>query len=210
VAAAGSTFTHVFKATNIGDVALTNVVLTDKCQATLTHTEPNVADPTFDTGDEWFYSCRVVVPAGPAQVDDLAKVCGDAPPVDSQTVCAEDTHTFTVPPPINPSASPNNAPSSGGVLSGSPVSGRAMLRGPSGCVKQAFRARVRGRSISAVTFFLNGRQVKRITGKRSVYTLTVNPSRFGFGRHRIVARVQFTAASRTAPRRLPLTVRRCA
>jgi hypothetical protein len=221
-AAAGSTFTYTFKATNIGNVTLTNVVLTDdKCQSTLTRAEPNLADATFDKGDEWFYTCTVIAPAGPAQVDNLAKVCGDydAPDVDPRTVCAEDPHTFTVPPPATPpaatppSSTPNTTPaggSDGGVLPESIVSGRAALRGPSGCVKQAFTARVRGRSISAVTFFLDGRQVKRISGKRSVYTLSVTPSRFGFGRHKIVARVQFTAASGTKTRRLPLTFRRCA
>jgi hypothetical protein len=38
----------------------------------------------------------------------------------------------------------------------------------------------------------------------------VNPKRYGFGRHKIVARVQFTPASGTAARKLPLTFRRCA
>jgi hypothetical protein len=84
------------------------------------------------------------------------------------------------------------------------------MRGPSGCVKQAFRARVRGRSIASVTFFVDGRKVKTIRGERAVYAIKVRPGRFGFGRHKIVARVQFTAASKTAARRLPLTFRRCA
>jgi hypothetical protein len=218
-AAAGSTFTYTFKATNIGNVTLTNVVLTDdKCQATLTRSEPNLADQTFDKGDEWFYTCTVIAPAGPAQVDNVATVCGefDAPDVEPKKVCDDDTHTFTVPPPgtpptTPPSTTPNTVPPGGsGVLPETVVSGRAALRGPSGCVKQAFRARVRGRSIAAVTFFLDGRQVKRITGQRSVYALKVRPSRFGFGRHKIVARVEFTAASGTSTRRLPLTFRRCA
>jgi hypothetical protein len=221
-AAAGSTFTYTFKATNIGNVTLTNVVLTDdKCQATLTRSEPNLADTTFDKGDEWFYTCTVIAPAGPAQVDNLAKVCGDydAPDVDMRTVCAEDTHTFTVPPPGTPPNTPPSTPPSStptpptgdsGVLPETVASGRAVLRGPSGCVKQAFRARVRGRSIASVTFFVDGRRVKRITGTHASYSLKVRPSRYGFGRHTIIARVEFIAASGTQSRRLPLTFRRCA
>ena len=90
------------------------------------------------------------------------------------------------------------------------VSGRAGLRGPSGCVKQAFRARVSGRSIASVTFFVDGKKIKTIRGARGMYAIKVHPARYGFGRHKIVARVEFTAASQTAPRNLPLTFRRCA
>jgi hypothetical protein len=229
-ATAGSTFTYSFTATNTGDVTLTNVVLTDdKCQSTLTRTD--TSDPTFDPGDAWTYTCTVTAPAGPAQVDNRAEVCGDYQPPqgDEQTVCDDDTHTFTVPPPSTPpttppttppatppattppSSTPGTTPPGGsGVLPETVVSGRAALRGPSGCVKQAFRARVRGRSIAAVTFFVDGRRVKRIAGSRSVYRLKVRPSRYGFGRHQIVARVEFTAASGTDTRRLRLTFRRCA
>jgi hypothetical protein len=84
------------------------------------------------------------------------------------------------------------------------------LRGPSGCIKQAFRARVIGRSIAAVSFFVDGKRVKRLTGERSVYAVKIRPKNYGFARHRVVARVRFTADSGTAARRLPLTFRRCA
>jgi hypothetical protein len=216
---AGSTFTYSFKATNTGNVTLTNVVLTDdRCQATLTRVEPNLADPTFDKGDEWFYTCTVIAPAGPAQVDNMANVCGEfsAPDVEPKTVCDDDPHTFTVPPPPSsppgntpPSSTPNEVPPGSGVLPESIASGRASLRGPSGCIKQAFKARVTGRSIASVTFFVDGKQVKKITGK-SAYAIKVHPKRYGFGRHKIVARVQFTPASGTDARKLPLTFRRCA
>jgi len=222
---AGETFTYTFKATNTGNVTLTNVVLTDdKCQSTLTRSEPNLSDATFDKGDEWFYTCTVVAPAGPAQVDNIADVCGDYvnPAVPTKTVCAEDTHTFTVPPadtppvtpPVTPpgdtppGTTPGTPPGSGEVLPEEIISGRAVLRGPSGCVKQAFKARVNGRSIASVTFSIDGRKVKTV-GK-GAFALTIHPNKFGVGRHRLIALVKFTQRSGTASRRLPLTFRRCA
>jgi hypothetical protein len=224
-AAAGSTFTYFFKATNTGNVTLTDVQLTDpKCQSTLTRVEPNLADTSFDKGDEWHYTCTVVAPAGPAQVDNVAKVCGDYDPPegDPTTVCDDDPHTFTVPPGENPPGNPPGNPPSvtpdvvppgttpdGEVLPDSIVSGRAQLRGPSGCVKQAFRARVSGRSIASVTFFVDGRKVKQV-GRGGAFALKVNPARYGLGRHKVVAVVRFTAESGTKARRLPLTFRRCA
>ena len=60
-----------------------------------------------------------------------------------------------------------------------------------------------------MTFFLDGKRIKRITGERSVYSVKIRPNSLRFGRHRVVARVQFTAESETASRRLPLTFRRC-
>ena len=47
--------------------------------------------------------------------------------------------------------------------------GRAQLRGPSGCVKQAFKARVAGRSIASVTFYVDGRKVKKVG--RGIYRI---------------------------------------
>ena len=90
------------------------------------------------------------------------------------------------------------------------MSGRAQLRGPSGCVDKSFRARVTGRSIASVAFFVDGRLLKRISDRRATYAIRVQPRRYGLGRHRIVARVRFVAASGTETRTLRLTFRRCA
>jgi hypothetical protein len=225
-ATAGSTFTYSFKATNTGNVTLADVALTDnRCQATLTRVAPNLTDQSFDPGDQWFYTCTVVAPTGPAQVDNLAEVCAEYAPGGGEpiTLCDDDPHTFTVPPTNPPNNPPNNPPSNppgtpptttppggGGVLPEEIISGRAALRGPSGCVKQAFRARVSGRSIASVTFSIDGRKIKTIRGERAVYSIKVRPSKYGAGRHRIVARVRFTASSGTPARKLPLTFRRCA
>jgi plastocyanin len=236
-AKAGDTVTYEFAATNTGNVTLTNVVLTDtKCQATLAR-KAGETDTTFDKGDVWRYTCTAVVPAGVKQVENTAEVCGTAMKqgVEPRKVCAEDDHTFPVTPPAEnppkenppkenppaqnppaqnpPASTPNQVPGAsgdGGVLPVSVASGRAALRGPSGCVKKAFRARVRGRSIASVTFSVDGKKVKTFGGGKSAYSLKVRPGRYGFGRHKIVARVRFTEASGTKARTLPLTFRRCA
>jgi hypothetical protein len=77
-------------------------------------------------------------------------------------------------------------------------------------VHTTFTARVTGRSISAVSFYLDGKLLKRFSTARSTYSVKVRPGRYSIGRHRITARVRFLAASRTASQRLPLTFRRCA
>jgi len=134
------------------------------------------------------------------------------PPVTPPVTPPADTPPADTPPADTPPAGtpPADTPpaASGNVLPEQVVSGRARLRGPSGCVKQAFRARVSGRSISSVTFYVDGKRIKRVAGGSA--SARINPSRYGFGRHRVVALVRFTAESGTAARRLPLTFRRCA
>ena len=124
------------------------------------------------------------------------------------------------PAPVAPPATPPGNPPSGGtppaivppgsgILPESIVSGRARLRGPTGCV-EAFRGRVTGRSIASVAFFLDGKLVKRYTASRTSYTIKLSPKRYGFGRHRVAARVTFLASSGTSPRTFRLSFRRCA
>ena len=165
---AGSTFTYAFTATNTGNVALAGVVLDDpRCAATLARVEPGLADATFDPGDAWHSTCTVIAPAGPAQVDNVAEVCGSfsAPDVRTVAVCDDDPHTFTVPP-------PGEEP---------PVEEPPAEEPP----------------------------VRTAPGEPSPVPAGA-PDRYGFGRHRVVARVRFTAESGTRALRLPLTFRRCA
>ncbi len=79
------------------------------------------------------------------------------------------------------------------------------MRGP-------FKANVSGRRIRRVTFWLDGRQVKRIVAKRgqTAFALRVDPRKVARGVHRVRARVVFAADSRTAPRTLRLSFQRCA
>jgi hypothetical protein len=212
-AVAGATYSYSFAATNVGNVhaLLDDVELTDdRCQSTLVRVDD--ADTSFDPGDVWNYTCTAVAPAGPATVDNAASVCGtyNGTGVQPVTVCDEDTHTFTVPPPATTTPPVTTPPAAGAVLPETIASGLAQLRGPSGCVRQAFRARVSGRSIAAVAFHVDGKLFKRLSGERAQYSVKVKPGRYGPGRHKLVARVTFVSGSGTQARKLPLTFRRCA
>jgi hypothetical protein len=131
------------------------------------------------------------------------------PPGTTPPTCPPPT-TTTPPPPPTTTVTQQGTPPASGTLPETILSGRARLRGPSGCVKQAFRARVTGRSIAAVRFYVDGKLFKRVAGSRSQYSVKINPRNLGLGRHRVVARVRFDAATGTEARRLPLTFRRCA
>jgi len=90
------------------------------------------------------------------------------------------------------------------------VSGTAKLRGPSGCVKKAFNATVRGRRIASVTFYVDGKRIKRLvaTSGQRVFRVKIRPAK-KVGVHRVTARVVFKAESRTKARTLRLSYRRC-
>jgi hypothetical protein len=93
-----------------------------------------------------------------------------------------------------------------------PPRASAVLSTPSGCPRtRTVRAVVTGREIERVTFSLDGRRVRTLTragdGGRWVYSRRTRT--LSVGRHRIVARVRFTAESRRSPATLRSTIRRC-
>jgi hypothetical protein len=73
------------------------------------------------------------------------------------------------------------------------------------CSRRPFTLRVRGRGIATVAFTVGGRPLAG-----SGASVRVDPARFSIGAHRLLARVTFTAASRTPARTLATTFRRCA
>jgi hypothetical protein len=105
-----------------------------------------------------------------------------------------------------PSSSPNRPSSAGDTARAT-----ARMSGPRRCVSGPFRARVSGRRIAQVTFFVDGkrrRTVKAAEG-RTVFSLRVDPREQDRGAHRITAKVRFTAGSGAQARTLRLVYQRC-
>ncbi len=102
------------------------------------------------------------------------------------------------------------SPGAGGSTS-TPAGGppTARIRGPQRCVDGPFRARVTGRRIAQVTFFVDGRRRSTVRARagRTVFSLRVNPSGQSLGAHRVTARVRFTGGARS--RTLRLVYQRC-
>jgi len=126
------------------------------------------------------------------------------------------TNSPLVPPPVAPTPTPApQAPTVLGEQISSPVvHGRASMTGASVCrTSDVVVARISGRRIASVTFFVQGRKVKTLhrpnRGRRWVLSQRVRglPPH---GPYTITARVTFARSSRTRPRTLRMTQFRCA
>ncbi len=111
------------------------------------------------------------------------------------------------PPPCTPAPGP---PLPGGQLCGAPR-GTASIRGGTGCQDAPFRVVVRGRQISRVVFYLDGRNVRTLTrpNRGSLYVVPINPRTLRRGTHRVLARVTFRSQSATRARTLRITFSKC-
>ncbi len=107
---------------------------------------------------------------------------------------------------------PSTAASSGGVLGVTQevVPASASIVRLSRCVSRTFGAVVRGRGIRRVTFYVNGRRVRTMTGSHSRYVLRVSPTAARNGVIRVNAQVDFVARSGKRAKTLRMTALRCA
>ena len=177
-----------------------NVVVTDpKCsQPPVLQGKGSGRSPnSFDPGDTWTYTCSAATTGQqPGTFVNTANVKG----TDGNGRSVTDTDDF--PTQLNAQQ----------VLPEEVITGTARLTGPSGCVKKAFNATVRGSRIAKVTFFVDGKKRKTITAKagQRAFKLKVRPNALGRGVHRVTARVQFVAESETKTKTLRLSFQRCA
>jgi hypothetical protein len=229
-ATAGSLVGYTLDVTNPGDVSLGGVAVTDpRCAAAPVRTSAN-GDATPDTlepGDHWTYTCSVQTQAAQTQVVNVADVNGTDQ--HDETVTDEDTFTTTLTQPVMPTtpttpATPTATPAAPAAVpvaqqvagvqqTARPRRGTAALRGPRACPRTtSVSATVRGRQIRRVTFLVGGKVVKRLTkaDSRGRWTLKLRTSSLRRGSNRVVARVEFTTASRTRTRTLRVTITRCA
>ena len=146
----GDTLTYTLVVTNPGDVVFASdkVVVTDpQCddQPTLVSVNGDPSPQSLNPGDTWTYTCSHVTTTAESSVTNVATVTGTDP--NGRTVTDTDQIVTNL----------------AAQLPDNPVNGTARLRGPSGCVKQSFKATVRGTRIAQVTFFIDGKRYKRLT-----------------------------------------------
>jgi hypothetical protein len=90
------------------------------------------------------------------------------------------------------------------------------LQGPQGCVRGKFHASVRAAGVGSVSFYLDGRKLRRMTAhsaRRGLLSITIDPTRLKVGPHRLLARITMVkapAASRAVTASRSMTVLRCA
>jgi hypothetical protein len=115
-----------------------------------------------------------------------------------------------VTPPAGVAGSSTTSPNAGAAATGP---GAAKLRPVTNCQSRSFLAIVTGRRIARVRFYLDGRLIATVTrANRSGgrWVAVVNPSRFaGATGHRVVARIQFAAASNTRQSTQSFAFTRC-
>jgi uncharacterized repeat protein (TIGR01451 family) len=200
-ATVGDVLDYTLTVTNPGDVPFPaqNVVVTDPRCFESPVLQTKGADPTpgsLDHGDRWTYACSADTRGQPTGTFvNRATVTG----TDGNGRRVSDVDDF----PTDLAAQQ--------VIPGNVVKGTARLSGPSGCVKKAFDATVRGRRIAKVTFYVDGRKVatrKARAGQRT-FRYTVRPNGLSRGVHRVTARVRFVPASETKARTLRLAFQRC-
>jgi hypothetical protein len=211
----GTPLGYTLTVTNPGDVpfAAQEVGVTDpRCEQPPAgpNTGGDATPGQLDPGDTWTYTCTAQTTGQPAATF-VNTATVTAKDFNGHTVSDTDEFPTALEAPQPPPASQPVSPEEQQVLPEEIISGTARLGGPSGCVKKAFNATVRGRKIASVTFYVDGAKLKRVVAKsgQRMFRVKVRPGR-ALGVHRVTARVVFKASSRTKTRTLRLTFRRCA
>jgi hypothetical protein len=201
-AIAGDALQYTLTVTNPGDVsfAAQEVVVTDpRCEAPPSGpgTNGDATPGQLDPGDAWTYICTAQTVGQPAGTF-----------VNTAIVTARDFNGRTV---SDTDDFPTLLSAQGVLPSPEIVSGRARLRGPSGCVQGPFTATVRGRQIARVTFYRDGKKIKTINARRGqrLFKVRITPGGDEGTIHRVTARVRFRARSGTRARTLRLSYQRC-
>jgi hypothetical protein len=119
------------------------------------------------------------------------------------------------PPALQAEAAASTTPAAAPHIAVSPVRvrpGVARLAGPTGCpTADVVVARVTGRSIVRVTYYVDNRKVKTLTrpNRGATWLLSLRLTGLRYGTHRVKARVEFAKSTLTAPKTMPVSFSRC-
>ena len=115
------------------------------------------------------------------------------------------------PPPPAPAPAPAVTSAPPAIVEQSAPKGTARISRRSGCVPGSFRMRVRGKRIAKVTFYLNGKRIRKLRkpNRGKSYAATIRRKRLKVGPNKVKARVNFAAGSARKRETLRRTVLRC-
>ena len=185
----GGTANYQLTVTNTGNTPVLLAVSDSRCDAPPAYQGGDAdGDNLLDLTETWIYTCTA---RGDSRRRRVVREHRDGDGTDELGGKASDDDTATVEVPI------------AGALPETAVSpGVARLAGPSGCVGTLLQRPCQRPKIARVVFTIDGKRVKTLRkpnkGKR--FTSQVNPRKYRTGAHRLMAKVTFTAASRTRPK----------
>jgi hypothetical protein len=219
----GQTIVYEILVNNTGNVSLTVGPLSDeRCDAGTISGGPagGVLAPSSSSA----YLCKHVITAADLTVGSYANTVtltgtppeGDgAPQTETSNTVVTEVKPHTDPPgnptPTTPATTPVPAPAptakqgtqdpgKGGVLAFS--SGTVpSLKGPRGCVRARFHARVRSAGVASVTFYLDGRKLRKLTAHSAhggLLSITIDPTPLKLGAHRLLAKITMIKATTAA------------
>jgi hypothetical protein len=197
----GQTVAYEILVTDTGNTSLTLAEFKDEhCDAASLAGGPSGA---LAAGESTIYTCDHVLSA-PGSYENNATVTG-APPTGQGTPITHTSNTVlvTVASPAGPASPP--ATSQAPTASSTPsnpilpigevkpfVARMPSLKGPQGCVRQAFAASVNAAGVGSVTFYLDGRKLKKMTARnarKGQLTINVRSAGLRVGPHTLAARI---------------------
>ena len=184
------------------------------CTGTAVYTSPEVPYPAAGGP----VTSPPFTPVLPGVYRWTATYSGDANNTSVAGACNDADEVATVsgppPPPPPPIVAPPPPPPPPQEVLPAPTTpkGTAAVSGKTGCQGTPFNVVVGGRQIERVIYSIDGKVVKVLTKPNSGirFKLPIVPKRFRTGTHRVLARVVFTADSKTKNRTLRVVFSRCA
>jgi hypothetical protein len=156
-----------------------------------------------------------VKPAGEVTADLASGTVDLKVHYDEWVVCYFTNAAVAVAPTVSPVSQPAAQTAPAPQIAVSPVRvrpGSARIIGPTACAtSDVVVARVTGKQIARVTFYVDNKKVKTLSkpNRGATWALSMRLRGLQYGAHRVKARVEFAPSSQTKPKTLPISFSRC-